>query len=255
MSLVIGPAGSGKTASALRYREEQPLITANGQSPVLYFQLSRGEENHKAFYHRVIEAIVGDTYRKRGSAADMVAESRRLIQKYGYELLICDEVGFLNHDGLEAARTLNDLIKIPIVFIGMPGFQEQVERTLPQFFSRITEVLEYGLLSQEMIKYDVLPNISEQSHIQFDPDHKNADKMVATLFEGTGGSDGLGARIREVAQILFRCHLLIQESIDIREQCIANGERPKKIRPFNDALIAEAVKKSKRRGKQGRKRS
>ncbi len=73
--------------------------------------------------------------------------------------------------------------------------------------------------------------------------------------EGTGGSDGLGARIREVAQILFRCHLLIQESIDIREQCIANGERPKKIRPFNDALIAEAVKKSKRRGKQGRKRS
>lgn len=254
LSLLIGPAGAGKTASALRYQHDQPLITANGQSPILYFQLSRGEENHKAFYRRVIEAILGDTYRKRGSAADLVSEARRLIQKYGYELLICDEVGFLNHDGLEAARTLHDLIKIPIVFIGMPGFQEHVESRLPQFFSRIAEVLEYGLLSWEVIKYEVLPNVSEQSYLRFDPKQPGADEMVDRIFTGTGGNDQQGARIREVAQVLFRCHKLIQESIDIREQCVANGERPPKIRSFDAQLIRESVKKTKRRGKQVRTR-
>src|SRR5262245_35966063 len=84
MALLRGPAGAGKTVSAKRYRDEQPLMTANGQSPVLYFQLARGEESHKAFYRRVIEAITRVPYQKRMSAADLIAEAKRLLRRYDY---------------------------------------------------------------------------------------------------------------------------------------------------------------------------
>src|SRR4051794_12989712 len=148
MGLLYGPAGAGKTVSAKRYRDEQPLMTANGQSPILYFQLARGEENHKAFYRRVIEAITRVPYQKRLSAADLISEAKRLLRRYEYDLIVADEIGNMNNDGIEGARTLHDETSIPIVFIGMDDdFKDRIETELPQFYSRIAEVLEFGLLS------------------------------------------------------------------------------------------------------------
>src|SRR5262245_2706017 len=153
MTLLIGPAGAGKTVSAKRYRDEQPLMTANGQSPILYFQLARGEENHKAFYRRVIEAITRIPYQKRLSAADLIGEAKRLLRRYEYELIIVDEIGNMNNDGLEGARTLYDETGIPIVFIGMDdNFLDRIEDKLPQFYSRIADVREFGLLSFDLLK-------------------------------------------------------------------------------------------------------
>jgi AAA domain len=257
MGLLFGPAGAGKTVSSKRYRDEQPLITANGQSPVLYFQLARGEENHKAFYRRVIEAITGVPYRQRMSAADLIAEAKRLLRRYGHDLIIADETGNLNNDGLEGARTLHDETGVPIVFIAMEGFQERAEAQLPQFYSRIAEVLEFGLLTRDLLKSEVLSRISEKSHLLFDPYQPDADNIVDELFRGTGGSFDHGARFREVTQILVRCHKLIQESLDARQQFIAEfpNRRPPRVRAFNAELIREAVRKSKRRGSLHRPRA
>jgi DNA transposition AAA+ family ATPase len=255
MGLLRGPAGAGKTISAKRYRNEQPLMTANGQSPVLYFQLARGEENHKAFYRRVIEAITGVPYQKRLSAADMISEAKRLLRRYGYDLIIADEIGNMNNDGIEGARTLHDEVGIPIIFIGMDdGFKDRMEAELPQFYSRIAEVLEFGLLSYEMLKDDVLPQVSPASHLTFSPEQADADEIAGELFTGAGGNSERGARFRDVQVLLVRCHHILAEKLKLREQLIAEnpGKRAPRMPVFNAEIVREAVKKSKQRGKQRR---
>jgi len=255
MGLLRGPAGAGKTVSAKRYREEQPLMTANGQSPVLYFQLARGEENHKAFYRRVIEAITGIPYQKRLSAADMIGEAKRLLRRYGYDLIIADEIGNMNNDGIEGARTLHDEIGIPIIFIGMDDtFKDRMETELPQFYSRIAEVLEFGLLSYDMLKHAVLTQVSPASHLTFSPAQRDADEIARELFTGAGGNDERGARFRDVQVLLVRCHHILDEKFRLRKEWIAeNSERRAPRTPtFNAEIVREAVKKSKQRGKQRR---
>lgn len=258
MGLLRGPAGAGKTISAKRYRDEQPLMTANGQSPVLYFQLARGEENHKAFYRRVIEAITGVPYQKRLSAADMISEAKRLLRRYGYDLIIADEIGNMNNDGIEGARTLHDEIGIPIIFIGMDdGFKDRMESELPQFYSRIAEVLEFGLLSYEMLKEDVLPQVSPSSHLTFSSEQVDADEIANELFTGAGGNSERGARFRDIQVLLVRCHHILAEKLNIREHLIAEhlGKQALRMPVFNADIVREAVKKSKQRGKQRRQSS
>lgn len=255
LGLLLGPAGAGKTVSAKRYRDEQPLMTANGKSPVLYFQLARGEESHKALYRRVIETITGSLYRKRLSAADLISEIKRLFARYGFNLLIIDEVGFLNNDGLEGARTLHDELKIPIIFIAMDtDFKDQVETDLKQFYSRVAEVLDYGLLTYDMLKLEVLPKISTESRLTFCPDQTDADEIVTELFTGAGGDGDRGARFRDVQVLLIRCHDLLDTQLKARENFITRnpGKRAPKMPAFNAELVRQAVKKSKMRGTQSR---
>jgi hypothetical protein len=253
MALIFGYAGAGKTASALRYRAEQPLITANGQSPVLYFQLTRSDTNHRAFNNRVVEAITRLPNQNRTSAAAL-AEAKRLIKKYGYALLIVDEVGFLDESGLEAARTLYDETDLPIVFITMPHVYKRIEaeERYDTFYSRLADVREFGLLTVEHIKTIILPNLSPESHLRFDISRSDAKAMAQELFIGCGGTELRGARFREVAQILERCNDLIQESCEIREQYLRSnlGDLPPPVRSFNTDLIRESVRRSKRRSAQ-----
>lgn len=258
MGLLLGPAGAGKTVSAKRYRDEQPLMTANGQSPILYFQLARGEENHKAFYRRVIEAITRVPYQKRLSAADLIGEGKTLLRRYGYDLIIVDEIGNMNNDGLEGARTLHDETGIPLVFIGMDNtFKDRIETELPQFYSRIAEILEFGLLSYDMLKGEVLGQVATGSLLTFTPEQTDADKIARELFEGAGGNETRGARFRDIQVLLVRSHHILQERRAARAEYIAQNptERAPKLPVFNAEIVQLAMKKSKQRGKQRKPRS
>lgn len=254
MGLLSGPAGAGKTVSAKRYRDEQPLMTANGQSPVLYFQLARGEENHKAFYRRVIEAITKTPYQKRLSAADLIGEAKRVLRRYEYDLLIVDEIGNMNNDGLEGARTLHDETGLPIIFVGMDnGFKDRIETQLPQLYSRIAELLEFGLLSSQVLKDEVLPSVSSKSYLRFNRDQKDADEIVTELFTGAGGSDERGARFRDVQVLLVRCHHILCERNALIEENTASSHF--KMPVLSAEIMRQAVRKSKQRGKQKRRSS
>jgi hypothetical protein len=250
MALVFGYGGAGKTASALRYRAEQPVMTANGQSPVLYFQLTRGDTTHRAFNNRVVEAITGIPNQNRTSSAAL-AEAKRLIKKYGYELLISDEISWLDEGGLEAARTLYDVTGLPIVFITMPRVYRRIEsdERYDTFYSRLADVREFGLLTIEHIKTLVLPNLSPHAHLRFDSSCTDIDAMAEELYVATGGSENRGAVFRELVQMLERCSHLILESIEIRVQYLRDypEKAPPPIRRFDIDLIREAVRRSKRR--------
>src|SRR6266508_622772 len=183
--LVYGPAGAGKTVSAMRYRDAQPLITANGLSPVLYFQLTPADKTDRAFYNTLVEAMTKQPDQHR-SAAVALAEAKRLLQKYRYEALIIDEVGFLAESGLEAVRTLHDQTGLPIILITMPKLVERLE-VYPQFYSRIAQFLEFGLLTREQIRQYVLPAVSQQSSLTFDPEQSAAADIVESLYTGAAG--------------------------------------------------------------------
>jgi hypothetical protein len=249
VALVYGPAGAGKSVSGIRYRDAQPLITANGLSPILYFQLTPADKTDRAFYNSMVEAMTRHPDQHR-SAAAALAESKRLLQKYRYEALIIDEVGFLLESGLEAVRTLHDQTNLPIILITMPQLIERLEQ-YPQFYSRIARFQEFGQLTQEQIRYAVLPGVSKQSHITFDAEQKDAEDLVASLYEGAGGVDDRGASFRDIGHILATANDLIEESIQLRDAFIAEnpGKKPPKIELFNASLIRKAVARSKRRGK------
>jgi hypothetical protein len=256
MALVYGYAGAGKTASAKRYRDEQPVMTANGLSPVLYLQLAGGESNHRALYNRVLEAITQIPNQNRTAAAAL-AEVKRLIQKYGFDLLIVDEVGFLRQEGLEGARTLHDETGIGIVFITMPNVYHRLasQDKYDTFYSRLAGIMEFGMLDETNIKRIILPNLSERTHLKFKPGQRDEDDIAYALFVGADGTQKRGARFREIAQILERCHHMIQESIDIREFLRSqnpDGPLPSTL-TFNVDLIEGAVNKTKDRGKKLRK--
>jgi len=249
VALVYGPAGAGKTVSAIRYRDAQPLITANGLSPILYFQLTPADKTDRAFYNSLVEAMTRHPDQHR-SAAAALAEAKRLLHKYRYEALIIDEVGFLLESGLEAVRTLHDQADLPIILITMPQLIERLEK-YPQFYSRIARFQEFGQLTQEQIRYAVLPGVSKQSHIAFDFEQKDAEEIVAALYEGAGGSDERGASFRDIGHILATANDLIEESIQLRDAFIAEnlGKKHPKIERFDASLIRKAVTRSKRRGK------
>jgi hypothetical protein len=144
---------------------------------------------------------------------------------------------------------------IPIVFLGMDiDFKDRVETQLPQFYSRIAEVLEFGLLSYDTLKEDVLPQVSPQSHLRFSSDQADADKIVKELFQGAGGTKDIGARFRDIQVLLVRCHHILSERIAAREQLIAENptKRAPKMPVFDDDIVKRAVRKSKQRGKQKR---
>lgn len=182
-------------------------------------------------------------------------QKQRLLRRYEYDVIIADETGNMNNDGLEGARTLHDETGIPIVFICMDDdFKNRVETELPQFYSRIAEVLEFGLLSYDILKEDVLPQVSPHSYISFVSEQPDADEIVTELFAGAGGTSDKGARFRDIQVLLVRCHHILEERIVAHAQLIAENPRARapKMPVFNAAIVKLAVRKSKQRGKQKR---
>ncbi len=249
LGLIYGEAGAGKTKAAQRYVREQPLITANGQSSVLYFQLAQSDKTDRAFLNALVAAITG-LPQKNLTAAVAMAEAQRLLQKYRYVAIIVDEVGFLQESGLEAIRTLHDQTTLPIILITMPNLVDKLER-YPQFYSRISQFLCFESLTKADIRHKVLPNVALRSHISFDPQQEDASEIVAALYKAAGGTKGQRASFRDVVHILQQANELLQIESE-RRALEDNPDEQPPMSPFDAAFIDLAATFAKRRGTRAR---
>jgi type II secretory pathway predicted ATPase ExeA len=218
IALIVGDAGIGKSLAARHFVNSQPLITANGRSPVLYVQLKQSDKTDRTVLNALVAAINGQPQR-RDTAAVAMAEVRRLIQKYRIQEIIIDEAGYLEDSGLKAVLTLydpgeGDDALIPVVLIITPDYKDKIER-LPQLNSRIAQRLELSRLEKAVIGELILPNVSNESHITFSPEQADAKEIINELFTASGGTDqNAGAIFRDLVDILIASHTIIQESVE-----------------------------------------
>ncbi len=248
LGLIYGDAGAGKTRAAQRYVRDQPLMTANGLSSVLYFQLAQSDKTDRSFLNALVAAMTG-LPQKNLTAAVAMAEAQRLLHKYRFAAIIVDEVGFLQESGLEAVRTLHDQTRLPIILITMPNLVDKLER-YPQFYSRISQFLCFESLTKVDIRRKVLPQVSARSHIQFDAQQPDAKEIVQALYAAAGGTTGRRPSFRDLVHILEQANELLQIAIESRA-LYADRQDLTTLPPlpaFDVDLIQDAATFAKRRG-------
>lgn len=238
--LVYGYAGAGKTWAALQFAAEQPIMTANGQSPVLYVQFAQSDKTDRAVYNTMVATITNQTPRNDTTSV-AGAELVRLLRKYCYTLIILDEVGFLQDSGLEAVRTLYDKTNLPIILITMPEYVYRVQR-FKQVYSRIARRLPFENVTDEQIKHEILVRVDEASHITFDPNQEDADEIVEALYLGSDHGS-----FRDMIHILEEASDLIAKSIAYCERESTKNPKKKTMKPrtFDVDLIRDAIMNSK----------
>lgn len=240
MVLVYGYAGAGKTVTALQFVNEQTIMTINGESPILYVHLSQSDKTDRAVYNKIVSVITNQMPRN-DSASVAFVELVRLLKKYRYILIIIDEVRYLYDTGLEAIRTLHDTTKLPIVLIAMPEDIYKVQK-FKQVYSRIARRLPFENLTRQQIKQDVLPLVSEASHILFSPEQDDADEIVEALY--VGANQGT---FRDIVHILEEASDLIAKSMAYCEREATKGPKKKRLEPryFDVDLVCDATMNTK----------
>jgi DNA transposition AAA+ family ATPase len=240
IALIYGYAGAGKSSTALQFATEQPIMTVNGQSPVLYIQLSQSDKTDRAVYNKMV-AVITNQIPRNDTASVAFAELVRLLKKYRYILVILDEVGFLQDSGLEAIRTLHDTTNLPIVLITMPEYVYKVQK-FKQVYSRIARRLPFENLTREQIKQEILPRVAESSHITFSPEQDDVDEIVEAMYVGSDRGS-----FRDIVHILEESSDLLAKSIAYCERESARNPKKKPLEPrrFDVSLIHDAIMNSK----------
>lgn len=237
IGLAYGEAGAGKSSAARRYVNEQPPLAFNGLSPIFYLELEQTDKTDRAFYNTLIATITRQAP-ENVTAKVAGSEAKRLLDKYRYEMIIIDEFHFLQDSGLEAVRTLWDKTGIPIILITMTMFKGVLQKPKHlQLHSRIIRFLPFDRLTKDQIAKTLLPKVDVHSHISFDHDQQDADKIVTALYEATQGN------FREIAKILDQAN----ELIDLSHQAVARhaaigSKKPSpEVRRFDANIIREAA--------------
>ncbi len=110
IGVVVGPSGTGKTATIKHYTAENP--------GVLILTIHPAKRSMAEVLHELID-LVGDPGKGRGTLGGM---HKRLTAKLAGSgrLLIIDEAQYLEHQTIEVLRALHDAARIGLVFSGMP---------------------------------------------------------------------------------------------------------------------------------------
>ncbi len=246
IGLVYGVAGAGKSWAAFQYVRSHERMLANGRYPIHYMHLSQGEKTDRSFLNALIESITGEP-RKNIQTGMAMAEAIRLWNKFGYQMLIIDEVLALQPTGIEAVRTFHDrgprFPRIPVVLITVPYIKTRLEHPRYEaFYSRIGRLRDFESLSKDQI-HELLLNLPSTSVLKFTADQKDAKDIVDALYIGAGGATRAKARFRVVDDILSYCDVHLKVKRVERKNCM-DSDTKKKAPPlpqFDVALIKESI--------------
>ncbi|MDP9313732.1 MAG: ATP-binding protein [Chloroflexota bacterium] len=237
IGLAYGEAGTGKSSAARQYATEQPPLAVNGVSPVFYLELEQTDKTDRAFYNTLVGAIL---HQPPENVTAKVAsnEAKRLIDKYQFDMIILDEFHFLQDSGLEAVRTLWDKIGIGIMLVTMTQFRSVLQKTKHlQLHSRIIRFHPFDRLDEKQIRRELLPRVTTNSGITFDPEQKDADEIIQALLKATQGN------FRRIVKVLDEASYLIELSIEENQLYEAGRikQQPQPILQFSAEVILEAA--------------
>lgn len=249
MGMVYGGVGSGKTEAGRAFVAAQPLLAANGRPSTHRIHLRGSQKTDRILLNGIASSITGQPSHR--VADDAMEEVMRLITKYRIDLLIIDEIGYLQESALEALRTLHDpgygQRFIPILLITMNDvkYKLQYDPKFEKFYSRIGQFLAFRGPSKYQLKNDILPKATKESHIIFRSTQKDADEIIDTLFELAGGTEERGANFRDIVDILRQYQELFENARMARDSHDDPHESPPELPIFDKATLRIAAQYAK----------
>jgi hypothetical protein len=262
IGLVYGSYGVGKSWAARHYVQSQPHMPANGKPPYLYIHLSQADKTDRTFLNGLIAFMTGDK-RPRLYTGPAMDEARRLWDKYGYQMLIIDEIWSLQLSGVEAIRTFHDSgpdqPRIPIVMITVPRIKKQFEEEIyGAFTSRIGRILCFDTFTKTQLQ-EILMQIPETSPLHYLPDQPDATEFLDTLYLAAGGGVKAKASFRMLDNILSWCDVELKLQLLQSRQSRANnpsGSKPPTpkldIPLIHRAIMKVSIEEKDRQAKKGK---
>ena len=201
IGLCYGPAGVGKTLSAIRFAKWDvagPLLEAWGPRDEADAAAYDALAQSKAVFYtpgvgtppREVRGDLNQLIRRVDGCIDLALHTGRVMperpQDSRIELLIIDEAERLATQALEHIRDIFDRTGIGVILIGMPGIQRRLER-YPQFYSRIGFAHHYRALAGDELTF-VLTRHWRKLGITLDEADFTDHQAIAAIARITGGN-------------------------------------------------------------------
>ncbi|HMX93593.1 MAG TPA: AAA family ATPase [Nitrospira sp.] len=201
IGLCYGPAGVGKTLSAMRYAHwdiVEPLVQSWGpRSPTDARVYAAAARARTVFY----TPLVGETPRRlREELSLLISRTGICIEQHQdpasanpthqyneyVEMIIIDEAERLTALALESVRDLFDRTGIGVVLIGMPGIEKRLSR-YEQLYSRIGFAHHYRTLQGDELSF-VLTRHWRKFGLDLDGADFTDAQAMAAIARITGGN-------------------------------------------------------------------
>ncbi len=192
ITVIAGEAGVGITAAAHQYIMEQACL-ARGDPSILYVPLAWGDKTERHLAQRLGETMA--THQEQRSVRANITELGQCLKEAGYRAVMFDNVPFLQPRGLDAVAMLHEQINIPIMLLTLASAVQSLA-TSPTLWPRVALVLTVEPLTTDDIRRHVLPHLSSDTQIRFDPHQADASAIAKELKHISGG------RFRDLGYVL-----------------------------------------------------
>ena len=240
IGLCYGPAGAGKTESAIHYTHWDKITKNSTDSyissqPTPAFSMARW---YSVLYTPQIlsslkEVILGINKLQRQFShlkeatlyPDGIPPHVREENRNFAELVIIDESERLKSQSFELIRELYDAGNTNFIFIGMPGIEKMIER-FPQLYSRIGFVHQFKNLGKSEVEFIIAKHFSK-FEIRIDESDFSDQEVVSTIIRMTNGNFRLINRLLKQSKRIMQVNCmtsLTAEIIAAARKCLLIGE-------------------------------
>jgi DNA transposition AAA+ family ATPase len=241
IGLCYGPAGAGKTESAIHYtkwdritknatdtylsRQETPTWSMRAMYSVMY--TARILTQPKNVIHEIEHTQRQFSLLKEKSLYpdEIPIHVREKNQNFA-ELVIIDEAERLKPQAFELIRELYDKGGASFIFIGMLGIDKIIER-YPQLYSRIGFVHQFKNLGKNEVEFLINKHFSKLGG-NIDEADFGDQEAVSTIIRMTNGNFRLINRLLKQSYRIMQVNCMTSLSTEILEaarKCLLIGER------------------------------
>ena len=241
IGLCYGPAGAGKTESAIHYTKWKKITESSKHAytlsnPLLTFSMARLHsilytpsilDSHKIVIQNIKKLQQQFTFLKEQflDSGDIPNQLHKEHHNFA-ELVIIDEAERLKPQSFELIRELYDAGGTNFIFIGMPGLEKIIER-FPQLYSRVGFVHQFKNLGKNEVEFIIAKHFSKLG-VGINGDDFSDQEAVAAVIRMTNGNFRLINRLLKQSLRIMQVNCMTSLTIEIIEaarKCLLIGER------------------------------